>query len=112
MDDLANRRRFEVDIDNLRRSTDVEVQSLGERAHKALTSNKVNEAGELIARGKLLSEPVYLLDFLMKSAGLQSRAHANRLIEAGAVLVDKKMVQRNINIKTATSILLDGKELL
>lgn len=105
VDDLAQRRALEVDIDKLKRSQHLEAVTLGEDAGRVLKEGKLSKARELANSGLKLIEPVKLIDFLVKDGGFASRAAARRAVDAGGVKVDmKRAVDVEMDIRYAKTI--------
>ena len=113
MDDLAHRRKLEIEIDNLKIAKSMEVLGIAQEAEIALKEKKFDKAQDLVKRGKMLSDRLPLIDFLVTSGGMKSKAEARRTIESQGVLVDGRVAkQADIDIRYATSIKVGSRELL
>lgn len=113
MDDLAQRRVLEVDIDKLRRAKDPQAVDLAEDASRALKESKLEKAREIADRGLQIIAPKRLLEVLVTVGGVKSRAEARRAITAGGVRVDlKRAVDAEMDVKNAKSIKIGDKEIL
>lgn len=105
VDDLAQRRILEVDIDKLKRSQHLEAVTLGEEAGMALKEGKLAKARVAADKGLKLIQPIKLIDFLVTEGGLASRASARRTVESGGVRVDmKRAVDVEMDIRHAKTI--------
>lgn len=113
MDDLAQRRVLEVDIDKLRRAKDPQAVDLAEDASRALKESKLEKAREIADRGLQIIAPKRLLEVLVTVGGVKSRAEARRAVTAGSVRVDlKRAVDAEMDVKNAKSIKIGDKEIL
>lgn len=113
MDDLAQRRILEVDIDKLKRSKYPEASAIGEEASIALKEMKLQKARELADKGLQIIAPKKLIDILTTLGGMQSRAEARRTVDAGGVSVDsRRAVDVEMDVKNAKSIKIGKREII
>jgi len=113
MDDLAQRRILEIDIDKLKRSRNPEAALIGDEGERALKESKLEKSREIVDRGLELIAPKKLIDVLTTTGGMKSRAEARRSVAAGGVRVDqKRAVDVEMDVKHAKSIKIGDREIL
>lgn len=111
MMDLTARRDLEVGLDRLNLSRNPTVLACVARAKTALNNRRWKEADEAYKQALASSSPQLILGDLLVSCGeVQSRAHANRLVAQGRVLVDNRTaVNSNMDVADAKEIHVAGK---
>jgi hypothetical protein len=113
MDDLAQRRILEIDIDKLKRSRNPEAALIGDEGERALKDSELEKSREIVDRGLELIAPKKLIDVLTTTGGMKSRAEARRSVAAGGVRVDqKRAVDVEMDVKHAKSIKIGDREIL
>lgn len=113
MDDIAHRRKLEIEIDQLKAAKDLQANNLANEAEIALKEKKLQKAQDLVNRGLKIIAPTRLLDVLVQNGGMKSKADARRVLEAGGIMVDKRRAKdADMDVKSATSITIAGREIL